>query len=83
MTRQRALERSQLVARRWPLLSQAVRHVGHIATRSRGTVGGSVAHADPAAELPVALVRARCALPPALGGGERGRWRRRSSSARR
>jgi CO/xanthine dehydrogenase FAD-binding subunit len=56
MTRQVALERSELVARGWPLLSKAVRHVGHPQIRSRGTVGGSVAHADPAAELPAALI---------------------------
>jgi CO/xanthine dehydrogenase FAD-binding subunit len=56
MTRQAALERSPLVAERWPLLWQAVRLVGHPQIRSRGTVGGSVAHADPKAELPVALV---------------------------
>ena len=55
MTRQAALERSALVAERWPLLHQAVRLVGHAQIRSRGTVGGSVAHADPKAELPVAL----------------------------
>jgi CO/xanthine dehydrogenase FAD-binding subunit len=55
MTRQVALERSELVRRRWPLLHEAVRYVGHQQIRSRGTVGGSVAHADPAAELPVAL----------------------------
>jgi CO/xanthine dehydrogenase FAD-binding subunit len=55
LTRQSALERSELVAAGWPLLSKAVRFVGHPQTRSRGTVGGSVAHADPAAELPVAL----------------------------
>jgi CO/xanthine dehydrogenase FAD-binding subunit len=55
LTRQAALERSELVARGWPLLRQAVRFVGHPQIRSRGTVGGSVAHADPAAELPVAL----------------------------
>jgi CO/xanthine dehydrogenase FAD-binding subunit len=54
--RQAALERSRLVADHWPLLRQAVRHVGHAATRSRGTVGGSVAHADPNAELPAAFV---------------------------
>jgi CO/xanthine dehydrogenase FAD-binding subunit len=68
MTRQAALERSALVARGWPLLTDAIVHVGHTATRNRGTVGGSVAHADPAAELPVALtalgarfrVRAAC-----------------------
>jgi CO/xanthine dehydrogenase FAD-binding subunit len=55
MTRQVALEHSGLVRRRWPLLHKAVRFVGHFQIRSRGTVGGSVAHADPAAELPVAL----------------------------
>jgi len=53
--RQAALERSPVVQRDWPLLRQAVRHAGHAATRSRGTVGGSAAHADPNAELPVAL----------------------------
>jgi CO/xanthine dehydrogenase FAD-binding subunit len=56
MTRQAAVERSELVAARWPLLRQAVRFAGHPQTRSRGTIGGSVAHADPAAELPAALV---------------------------
>jgi CO/xanthine dehydrogenase FAD-binding subunit len=55
MTRQAALERSAPVAAGWPLLRQAVRLVGHAQIRSRGTVGGSVAHADPKAELPVAL----------------------------
>jgi CO/xanthine dehydrogenase FAD-binding subunit len=55
MTRQAVLERSELVRRRWPLLHEAVRLVGHPQIRTRGTVGGSVAHADPAAELPVAL----------------------------
>jgi CO/xanthine dehydrogenase FAD-binding subunit len=55
LTRQATLERSALVADGWPLLSQAIRLVGHPQIRSRGTVGGSVAHADPAAELPVAL----------------------------
>ena len=56
MTRQVALERSELVRGRWPLLHKAVRLVGHTQIRSRGTVGGSVAHADPAAELPAALI---------------------------
>lgn len=53
--RQAALERSPLIARHWPLLAQAARYAGHAAIRSRGTVAGSVAHADPNAELPVAL----------------------------
>jgi CO/xanthine dehydrogenase FAD-binding subunit len=55
LTRHATLERSELVARGWPLLAQAVRHVGHPAIRSRGTIGGSCAHADPTAELPIAL----------------------------
>src|SRR4051794_7835504 len=55
LTRQAMLERSRLVERHWPLLAQAVSHAGHAQTRSRGTVGGSAAHADPTAELPVAL----------------------------
>jgi CO/xanthine dehydrogenase FAD-binding subunit len=56
MTRQAAVERSGTVADGWPLLRQAARFAGHPQTRSRGTVGGSVAHADPAAELPAALL---------------------------
>jgi CO/xanthine dehydrogenase FAD-binding subunit len=55
LVRQSALERSSLVADRWPVLREAVRHVAHQAIRNRGTVGGSIAHADPAAELPCAL----------------------------
>jgi CO/xanthine dehydrogenase FAD-binding subunit len=55
LTRLAALERSPAVERDWPLLREAVRHVAHPAIRSRGTVGGSAAHADPSAELPVAL----------------------------
>jgi CO/xanthine dehydrogenase FAD-binding subunit len=55
MTRQLTLERSPEAAERWPLLRQALRYVGHPQTRSRGTVGGSIAHADPKAELPVVL----------------------------
>ena len=55
MARQWELERSDVVTTRWPLLRHAVRLVGHPQIRSRGTVGGSVAHADPTAELPVAF----------------------------
>jgi CO/xanthine dehydrogenase FAD-binding subunit len=56
LTRMASLERSTLVAEHWPLLAEAARLAGHPQIRSRGTVGGSVAHADPAAELPAALV---------------------------
>lgn len=56
MTRQRRLETSQLVRRAVPLLADALRHVGHVTIRNRGTLGGSLAHADPAAELPTAIL---------------------------
>ena len=52
MARQRAAERSALVQEACPLLRQALLHVAHPTIRNRGTVGGSIAHADPAAELP-------------------------------
>ncbi len=52
MTRQREAERSPWVAKRAPLLAEALVHVAHPQIRNRGTVGGSLAHADPAAELP-------------------------------
>lgn len=52
MTRHRAIERSDALARSVPLLAAAAPYIGHVAIRSRGTVGGSLAHADPAAELP-------------------------------
>jgi carbon-monoxide dehydrogenase medium subunit/6-hydroxypseudooxynicotine dehydrogenase subunit alpha len=55
MTRQSMLERSETVEAHWPLLHEAMSFVAHAQIRNRGTVGGSIAHADPAAELPVAL----------------------------
>jgi CO/xanthine dehydrogenase FAD-binding subunit len=55
MTRQATLERSRLVKDSWPLLTEALTYVAHPQIRNRGTVGGSVAHADPAAELPIAF----------------------------
>ena len=55
LTRHAALERSALVAAHWPLLRQAVVHVAHPPVRARGTIGGTCAHADATAELPVAL----------------------------
>ena len=56
MVRHRRAERSAEVAQEAPLITEAVRLVGHAAIRSRGTLGGSIAHADPAAELPAALL---------------------------
>ena len=55
-TRQRQLERSTDVANGWPLLREATGYIGHMQIRNRGTVGGSLAHAFPSAELPVAMV---------------------------
>ena len=52
LTRQRAAEQSTIVARLAPLLAQALPWIGHPTIRNRGTIGGSLAHADPAAELP-------------------------------
>jgi aerobic carbon-monoxide dehydrogenase medium subunit len=56
MTRDADLERAKLAAERIPLLVEAVRHVGHPAIRNRSTIGGSIAHADPAAELPAVML---------------------------
>jgi carbon-monoxide dehydrogenase medium subunit len=52
MTRQRTVEFSPVVASRLPLLAEAIRWIGHRQTRNRGTVGGSLCHLDPSAELP-------------------------------
>jgi carbon-monoxide dehydrogenase medium subunit len=56
MVRQRTAERSELVTGRAPMLAEALAEVGHPSVRHRGTVVGSVAHADPAAELPAVAV---------------------------
>lgn len=55
LTRHRQLEKSPLVQAKCPLLAHAARFVGHVAIRNRGTFGGSLAHADPAAEFPLVL----------------------------
>ena len=51
MTRQRDLEYSEVVRARWPIMHEALLQVGHRQTRNRGTIGGSLCHLDPAAEL--------------------------------
>ena len=56
MVRHRTIERSDVVRTANPLLADAVRFIGHGAIRNRGTIGGSIAHADPAAELPAVLL---------------------------
>lgn len=71
MTRQADALASPEVAAHAPLLAQALWHVGHPPTRARGTVGGSLAHADPAAELPVALAALEATVVTASAAGER------------
>jgi aerobic carbon-monoxide dehydrogenase medium subunit len=71
MTRQRTLERDPLVAELAPLLHEAVPFIAHPQIRNRGTLGGSLAHADPAAELPVVAVALGARLRLAREGGER------------
>jgi len=56
LTRQRAIERSATVKERNPLLAAAMPLIAHFQIRNRGTIGGSLAHADPAAELPAVSV---------------------------
>ena len=56
LVRHARLARDPLVRERVPLLAEAARHIGHGAIRNRGTIGGSLAHADPTAELPAACI---------------------------
>lgn len=56
MTRERTIENSDLVRRHAPLLHEATRYIAHLPIRSRGTIGGSLANADPAAEYPAVSV---------------------------
>jgi CO/xanthine dehydrogenase FAD-binding subunit len=70
-TRQVALERDDALAARVPLLRQALAWVGHAQTRNRGTVGGSLAHADPSAELPLAAQVLAAGIVLRSGAGAR------------
>jgi carbon-monoxide dehydrogenase medium subunit len=71
MTRQRSLERSRLVAERAPLVAEAMPYIAHPQIRNRGTFGGSLAHADPAAELPaVAVALDATLIAQSKGGGD-------------
>lgn len=70
MTRQWELENSPEAEARCPILPAALRWVGHTATRARGTVGGSIAHADPAAELPLVAVALDAEMTVASSGGQ-------------
>jgi CO/xanthine dehydrogenase FAD-binding subunit len=71
MTTYRTIERSPEVAEAAPLLAYSMRYIGHRAIRSRGTIGGSVCHADPAAELPSVLQALGAELVARGAAGER------------
>ncbi|MCH7823849.1 MAG: xanthine dehydrogenase family protein subunit M [Acidobacteria bacterium] len=71
MTRQAALERSAAIAAHSPLLAAALPYIGHPQIRNRGTIGGSIAHADPAAELPAIVVALDAELTIRNSEGER------------
>jgi carbon-monoxide dehydrogenase medium subunit len=71
MTRQRAAERSPLVVQVCQLLTAALQHVGWQQTRNRGTIGGSLAHMDPTAELPVVASAADAVLQLETAAGSR------------
>jgi carbon-monoxide dehydrogenase medium subunit len=62
MSRHRDLERSSVIAQQAPLVAQAMPYIAHAAIRTRGTLGGSLAHADPAAELPAVMLAVNASL---------------------
>jgi carbon-monoxide dehydrogenase medium subunit len=71
LTRHVDLARSPEIATHAPLLAQAIGHVAHPAIRNRGTIGGSLAHADPASELPACMVALRAVIVVSGQQGER------------
>jgi carbon-monoxide dehydrogenase medium subunit len=71
LTRHVDLLKSPEVAARAPLLTEAIAHVAHPAIRNRGTLGGSLAHADPASELPACMVALNATIVVRGQGGER------------
>jgi carbon-monoxide dehydrogenase medium subunit len=71
LTRHAELLRSPEIAAHAPLLTDAIAHVAHPAIRNRGTIGGSLAHADPASELPACMVALGATILVRGPGGER------------
>jgi aerobic carbon-monoxide dehydrogenase medium subunit len=71
MTRERTLEFNESIARRSPLLHEAVPNIAHPQIRNRGTIGGSIVNADPAAELPVLMIALHARLKALSVAGER------------
>jgi carbon-monoxide dehydrogenase medium subunit len=71
MTRERQLEFDPLIPSWFPLLAEAMPHIAHPQIRNRGTLGGSLANADPAAELPVIMLALGARLKARSASGER------------
>ena len=71
LTRQHAVERSDLVRARVPIVAEACRFIGHAPIRHRGTFGGNLAHADPASELPAVMVALEAEMAVASRAGNR------------
>lgn len=71
MTRHAEVAGSEIVARHLPLIAEAMPHVAHVAVRNRGTFGGSVALADPAAEMPACVLALGATLVVQSVGGRR------------
>ena len=71
MTRERELEFNPLISNWAPLLTEAAPHIAHPQIRNRGTIGGSIVNADPAAELPVLMLALRARLKAKSVAGER------------
>jgi carbon-monoxide dehydrogenase medium subunit len=71
LTRERAVEVSPLVQKRCPILAEAISYIGHLPIRTRGTMGGSLVHADPTAEIPVVVSALEGKMKVAGPSGER------------
>jgi len=71
MARHSRLEHSETIARVTPLVSEVMPHIAHSQIRNRGTIGGSLAHADPAAELPATMVTLEASFRLQKRGGQR------------
>jgi CO/xanthine dehydrogenase FAD-binding subunit len=71
LTRHHQLETSAVIAQHFPVMSAAMTHVAHLAIRNRGTIGGSLSHADPAAELPMLALLLDATLMIASPAGRR------------
>ncbi len=71
ITRQRAVLESETLRQRAPIFAEALHHVGHLPTRNRGTIGGSLCHLDPATELPVVAAAYDAVLTVEGGKGAR------------